>query len=106
MILIRLTSLSLLSLLIVNCKPKKVFKADSKLFNHWVNNDTLHPGGFIISVDSFFYPDYKRSFFYVIDKDSLEVIFPDKTSKSGYSIQNDTLIFTSKEGSETFWRKQ
>lgn len=102
----RLSAISFFCLLLIHCKPKKKFQATSELFHHWTNKDSLHPKGFVISLDSFFYPYYNRSFPYLIDKDSIEVIFPDKTSKSAYKIEADTLILTSKEGTETFWRKR
>lgn len=102
----KVISLLLLSLLLIQCEANKGFKVDTRLFYHWVNNDSLHKGGFIISNDSIYYPDYRRSFPYLVDKDSLEVIMIDKRSKAAYNIINDTLIFTSKEGAEIFWRKR
>ena len=102
----RLPVIVLLAIILVCCESKKKFITDTRLFHHWVNNDSLHPGGFVISADSIFYPDYDSSFPYVIDKDSIEVFFKDKTSKSAYCIQPDRLKFTSKEGEIIFWQQQ
>jgi hypothetical protein len=106
MAIFRAMSPLLLCLLLIQCEANRGFKVDKRIFYHWINNDSLHMGGFIISNDSIYYPDYKRSFPYVVDKDSLEVIMIDKRSKSAYKILNGTLIFTSKEGTQIFWRKR
>lgn len=106
MVTFKLSAISLLCLFIIHCTSKNKFQTETSLLHHWVNNDSLHPLGFVISSDSFFYPDYNRSFPYLINEDSIKVIFPDKKSSFAYKIQNDTLILISKEGITLFWRKR
>ena len=102
----RLPVIVLLTIILVCCESKKKFITDTRLFHHWINKDSLHPGGIVISADSIFYFDYNSSFPCLIDKDSIEVFFLDKTSKSAYCIQDDRLKFTSKEGEVIFWQQQ
>ena len=78
-------------------------KSDSNILGFWTDGSTEN-ASFEISRDSIFYVDAFSSYKYSLSGDTIKIYYSDWTFVETTSFINDTLVISSKDQDDKFWR--
>ncbi|NNV55172.1 hypothetical protein [Limnovirga soli] len=86
---------------IVPVKIDPIKQANNKLLGIWSDGSSEN-ATFIIKSDSVYYVDQFKSYKYVLNDDSIKIIYPDWIYAAKVIFKNDTLILESEDGTSEF----